>query len=281
MRWHLGGSVDNSGKVRVPAIPDGEPVLSASSLMASGPEGTVFGPVDLDLYPGELCIVTGDEGSGKSAFLLTLSGRFRGATGDLTICGIDALARPYEAIQNTAVARLGNYVLPEDRLTVTESISERAYLDGISLAEAERRAAQMEEILGFRIERGAEIEQLDPVTRIVGATALVALRPARVIVVDDVDAAVPHADQVAMYQYLIKLAQFNGAAIVCTAINGDTVPKGVLRVRLASRRRSYVHAYTDHEPAEMTVVDTDPVISADPLLDTDTGTVIVTRTGEN
>jgi hypothetical protein len=34
---------------------------------------------------------------------------------------IDAMAEPYRAIQRTSVARIGDYVVPEDRLTLNES----------------------------------------------------------------------------------------------------------------------------------------------------------------
>lgn len=258
-----------------------QPLLRARNLIASGHLGTVFGPVNLDLYPGDLCLVHGTEGSGKSAFLMALTGRFRGVTGTLDINGYDALADPYATMQDTAVARIGNYVVPEDRLTVEESISERAYLDGISLAQAEERASYIEQALGYRVDRGMEIESLDPVTRAVGSVALVMLRPASVVVVDDVDMQVPYSQQPLMYRCLSKLAQLDDSVIVASAIDGDSVPKGTVRVRLASRRTPSVHAIVDDESAEVSVMEKEPDVHSDPVLTEDTDVVIVTREGED
>ncbi len=257
------------------------PIIRARNLMAAGPMGTIFGPVDLDLYPGDLCLVNGVEGSGKSAFLMTLASRFRGVTGSLEINGLDALADPYGTMQDTAVARLGNYVAPEDRLTVEESISERAYLDGIPLAQAERRACAIEELLGYRVERGVEMESLDPVARAVISVALVMLRPASVIVIDDVDLRVPYTHQPLMYELLAKLTQLDGSAIVASAIDGGSVPKGTVRVRLASRRSTYVHSAVDDAVAAVAVVEDDPQSVDDPILSEDPDEVVVGRVGED
>lgn len=220
---------------------DGAPVLATRHLIASGPRGTVFGPLDLDLYAGDLCLVHGDAGSGKSSLLLALTARFRKVQGSLDIAGIDAMADPYAAMEEASVARLGEYVVPEDRLTVAESIAERAFQDGISAAEAMRRAEQIEEYLGFRVERDVEMEDLDPVVRSVVTCALAMLRPTHVVAIDDVDLVVPHSLQPRMFALLKKLAEFGQCAIVATAIDADTAPAGSLRIRLAGRTAPHAH----------------------------------------
>ncbi|MFT0847515.1 ATP-binding cassette domain-containing protein [Actinomycetaceae bacterium L2_0104] len=282
-RGHHAQTAVSSGQPAVgsaePALdssePETRPILSAHDLMAAGPIGTIYGPVDLELHPGDLCLVNGVEGSGKSAFLMTLASRFRGVTGSLEINGRDALADPYTVMQDTAVARLGNYVAPEDRLTLEESISERAYLDGISLAQAESRALEIEQLLGYRVERGVEIESLDPVTRAIVSVALVMLRPASVVVIDDVDLRVPHTEQKTMYELLLKLTQLDGSTIIASAIDGDSAPRGTVRVRLASRRTSSVHAIAGDGSAAVEVVADDPRIAADPVLTEDADAVVV------
>ncbi|MCF2707421.1 ATP-binding cassette domain-containing protein [Arcanobacterium haemolyticum] len=252
------------------------PVLSARDLVAEGKQGTIFGPLSLDLYAGDLCVVGGARGAGKSAFLMALAGRFRGVSGELTINGIDALARPYEAMDHTAVARLGNFVAPEDRLTVAESISERAFLDGISLKDAEKRLRAFEELVGVRVERGVEIEDLDPVTRAVGSVALVALRPASVVVVDDVDIMVPHADQPVMYEMLAKLTSLDDMVVVASAIDADTAPVGSVRVRLASRLVAHTHPI-EEDSAELSIVEEAPTNIGDPFSLVRAGDVVVER----
>lgn len=253
-------------------------LVQAHDLCAVARQGTIFGPLDLDLFPDDLCIVHGDRGSGKSAFLLALAGRFHPLAGDLTINGIDAIHDPYRAIEHTTVARLGNYVAPEDRLTLDESISERAYLDGLSISEAHRRARQIEDYLGFRMDRAVEIEQFDPVSRVLISVGLAMLRPASVIVVDDVDMVVPHSRQRQMFEALAKLARFDHSVIVCAAIDADTAPQGCVRVRLASRHQSHVMR-NDESQIQVEIVENPPVLSVDPDAGKDRSQVIVERVG--
>ncbi|MDO5723075.1 MAG: ATP-binding cassette domain-containing protein [Flaviflexus sp.] len=241
------------------------PVLSARHLIASGPRGTVFGPLDLDLMPGELCLVHGDAGSGKSSLLLALTARFRKVSGALEIAGIDAMADPYAAMAEASVARLGEYVVPEDRLTVGESIAERAFQDGISVREARQRAAEIEEYLGYRVERDIEMQDLDPVVRSVVTCALAMLRPTHIVAIDDVDLVVPHSLQPTMFEALHKLATFGRCAIIATAIDADTAPAGSLRIRLAGRTAPHAHPIDASDAVER--VESDPEVA--PPLDDD------------
>ena len=150
-------------------------VLYARDLNAQGRKGMIFGPLDMDLAPRQLAVIHGPAGAGKSALLLALCGRFRRTRGTLIIDGIDAMAEPYRAIQRTSVARIGDYVVPEDRLTLNESVAERCHLDAVNLKKAESRVRQIEEIVGFRIDRSCEFEQLEAIERAVASVALAML----------------------------------------------------------------------------------------------------------
>ena len=61
-------------EVRQP-LPDEEPLLEARALRLNRPGGgePVLGSVDLELYPGERLLLTGENGSGKSSLLLLLA----------------------------------------------------------------------------------------------------------------------------------------------------------------------------------------------------------------
>lgn len=218
-----------------------QPLLSARELRASGRHGNIFGPLDLDLYPGDLCVVSGADGSGKSSCLVALSGRFRHTQGTLIINGIDAIAHPHQAKEYTAVARLGSYATLEDRLTIKESITERAYLDSIPLAEAERRAAEIESWFGYAIDRDTEIEQLTPLVRLIASVAIVALRPADVIVVDDADAGIAASQLPHMYSLLHTFAQHDNCAIIISALDDTSVPEGATHIHLSGGRELPIH----------------------------------------
>ncbi len=213
-------------------------LLHAEGLEAEGPRGRIFGPLDLELHPGQLCFVHGEQGSGKSSLLLALAGRLRAARGSLTIDGVDAMAEPRKAMARTAVARLGDYVVPEDRLTLRESLFERCFLDGIRVRDGVERAARFEELMGFRLDRAVEMAQLTPLERTVASVALVMLRPTKVVVLDDADVLVPHEQQPLMFELLGRALTLDGATLVAATLDAGTAPAGAVEITLPSQRRS-------------------------------------------
>ena len=215
-----------------------DPILEAKDLLAASKEGAVFGPLDLTLAPRQICVVHGPKGSGKSALLLALTGRLREATGRLTICGIDAMRDPYAAMQHTAVARLGNYVYTEDRLTLRESIRERCYLDAVPLDDAIKRVEQIRELLGVSIDDSVEVEQLSAMEQAIVSVALVMLRPTSLVVIDDADLLVPHRDQPLLFDIFARLLTLDDAALVASTVDDDTAPDDALVVTLPGRGRS-------------------------------------------
>src|SRR5699024_10319708 len=69
------------------AAPDGGAAVTASGLHAEGPDGTVFGPLDLRIERGGLHILQGPSGSGRTTLLLALAGRFKVDGGTLDVLG--------------------------------------------------------------------------------------------------------------------------------------------------------------------------------------------------
>lgn len=69
------------------AAPDGGAAVTASGLHAEGPDGTVFGPLDLRIERGGLHILQGPSGSGRTTLLLALAGRFTVDGGTLDVLG--------------------------------------------------------------------------------------------------------------------------------------------------------------------------------------------------
>ncbi|RRD46396.1 ATP-binding cassette domain-containing protein [Tessaracoccus sp. OH4464_COT-324] len=210
-------------------------LLTVHRLEAEASLGRVFGPLDLELNPG-LCLVEGEEGTGKSSLLLALTGRMRGVSGSLLIGGVDAIDSPRRAMQITSVARLGNYVVPEDRLTLRESIYERCFLEGIRPKRGLARFTELENVLGIRFDRAIEMETFTPLERAVAAVCLALIREACVVALDDADALVPTAQQPVLYQLLDHIARTQDAVVVATVNDADAAPAGTTIVRLPNLR---------------------------------------------
>jgi len=61
-----------------------KPYLTASQISFHRHSEAVFQPIDLELYPTTICVVTGANGSGKTTLLRTLAGILRVSEGVLT-----------------------------------------------------------------------------------------------------------------------------------------------------------------------------------------------------
>ncbi len=224
------------------------PIIEAKALEAEGAQGHIFGPLDLMLHPNQVCLVRGSKGSGKSALLMALSARFRPTRGTLKICDIDAIREPRKAMKLTGVAQLGSYVVPEDRLTLAESIAERCFLDGVSLAQGERRVAEIEELCGFRIDKAVELEQLSDVERAAASVALVMLRPAKIIVIDGADLLVPHAQQRTLLDLFEKMTHLDDSVIIASTVDTDTASTSAVLVELPDKRPESVRPVSETVP---------------------------------
>lgn len=64
-----------------------EPAITARALTLRGPHGPVYGPVDLDIDKNGVTVLVGPPGLSGTALLLTLAGRMRATSGQLTVCG--------------------------------------------------------------------------------------------------------------------------------------------------------------------------------------------------
>lgn len=243
-------------------------VLEANNLEAEGPRGRIFGPLDLTLEERQVCVVHGEQGSGKSSLLLALAARLRAATGSLTIDGIDAIAEPRRAMALTGVARLGDYVAPEDRLTLRESVYERCFLEGISVRDGVARADELERLVGFRLDRATEMADFTPLERTIASVGLVLLRPSKVVVLDDADLLVPHEQQPLMFELLTRMLALDDAVLVAATLDRGTAPAGAVEVTLQSQKKQSFHpideglAIVEQSEAEPFELDPETVVAS-------------------
>ncbi len=207
--------------------------VAARHLSLVGPEGPVFTDVSLDLPAGRLTVLVGPSGSGRSSLLLALCGRMRGTTGLLVHSRHVRTRRDLRALQQaTSVARAGTFVAPEPRLTVGQSVAERALLDGVRTALAASAFAAAEELLEVRLDRHVAVERLTAYEQAALAVALALVRPADLVVLDDVDADLSLDDQRRLLDGLARVAA-DGPAVLASTTESAPVPADALLVTLA------------------------------------------------
>lgn len=208
--------------------------MEARHLSLVGLQGPVFTDVSFVVPPARLTVLVGPGGSGRSSLLLALCGRMRGCTG--TVRWQDRPVRSGRDLRalrrGTSVARISTLVAPEAQLTVAESVVEHALLDGVRTAAADQAFAAAEDLLDVHLDRNTLAERLTAYDRTVLAVALALVRPADLVVLDDLDADLDLADQRRLTDALVRLAG-SGVAVLASTTEPASVPPDAALVTLA------------------------------------------------
>ncbi|MBB5872439.1 ABC-2 type transport system ATP-binding protein [Allocatelliglobosispora scoriae] len=169
----------------------------------------MFRDLDLDLHAGELAVLTGPSGSGRTSALLALAGRFRTSHGSL-----EPAARP-------ALGLVRGVHEPDPMLTVAEHLGERLRLHRpLGWPTRSRRRAHR----GLVARHAATLPvapellagELDPLHRHLLMLRLALLADPDLIAIDDVDAGLTIDESVTLWAHLRGLADL-GVAVLATA----------------------------------------------------------------
>ena len=103
-------------------MPVGPAVLRAAGLSKQFGGVTVLSDITLDVLPGEIHAIIGENGAGKSTFMRLLSGYIEPSEGTLSMDGHDVrFAKPDQA-QSAGIALVHQEILLADALTVTDNL---------------------------------------------------------------------------------------------------------------------------------------------------------------
>ena len=211
--------------------------IEARLLSLATREGAVFGDLEFTVPRGGLAVVAGPSGSGRSALLLTLAGRMRGWTGALRIGGYDA-ARESRAVRRfSSIARIGSMIELEPRHTVGEAITERALIDNVRPRPAHQIVHHAAREFDLRLDDDALIDRLTAVDRGILAVLLATVRPAELVIFDDVDRDLDPEQQGRLWAVL---EAFTGdqITVVASTVHADAVPAGARLITLAHTTES-------------------------------------------
>ena len=121
------------------------PSLVVSQLHKAYPGAVALAGVDLSVEAGEVVAVLGPNGAGKTTLLSAVAGLVRPDAGEISVMGVDAVARPAAArrLLGLAPQRLG--ITPT--LTVRENLVFSGCLGGVARSAARRRGDEAGEAL--------------------------------------------------------------------------------------------------------------------------------------
>lgn len=221
-----------------------EPAVSARGLGLDGSRGAVYSAVDLDIAAGAAVALVGAQGSGRTALLLTLSGRMAFTSGTLRLLGHDLPRGRRDVQHHAAVAHVAGIDDLDEGLTIGELFEERS---GLSVPLWRRPLRRTDpgagELAALAYGAGSEpdwatpVWALSPLQRLQTCLLLALIGSPRVVVVDDVD-SVRDPDEQRLAWASLRRAAERGIAVAGSTTAAVAVPAGVRVVPLIPRPAS-------------------------------------------
>ena len=214
---------------------DDSPYIETHDLSLVTREGPVYSGVELSFRRGRLAAVVGRSGSGRSALLLTLAGRMRGWTGRCRVAGYDAATQTATLRDRSSLARISDLVDLEPRLTVAESITERALIDAMPLQRAgERFDASCAALGDPGFPRKTLVGELSSLDQTLLAVALATLRPAELVFLDQAERGLDGQQLEQLMTGLVGLVA-SGTCVVVSVLDVAALPDGADSYTLSER----------------------------------------------
>lgn len=184
-------------------------------------EGPVYTGVDFTARPGTLTVFQADSGGGRSALLLTLTGRMRPTSGTVYVDGHELPRRARRVRRISALGLMTEVNSLDERLRVGEHLSEAALLRfrpaARGLADFALEAADLEDL-----DRRTLVKELDALQRRRLGVALALMAEPRLLAVDDVDGGLSDEHQALMWRSLKRLTDA-GLTVIATCADADAL----------------------------------------------------------
>ncbi|MBN9645217.1 hypothetical protein JZY06_11430 [Corynebacterium sp. CCM 8862] len=205
--------------------PDIPPAVIARGIAVTGDEGPVYGPLDVTIPGTGLTILTGRGGSGRTALALTISGRMRPNTGELTVLG---MTRRSQIRRRVAIAGVDDIDLIDRDVRLRTIVTEHRawgtpWIKWVKKADQEYYESLCAKVYGQRDlpPLDAYVSQISGLDRYLIRIAL-ALRPADgneigMLVMDDLEQVHEFTDRVILMNILARLAE--EIPVVVNAVN--------------------------------------------------------------
>jgi len=200
--------------------------------------------ISLDLHPGEVHCLAGENGCGKSTLIKIISGAERPDSGEIVVDGV-----AHRSMNTAAAIKSGIQVIYQDfslfpNLTVAENIvltaavadRRRLYSPRSSRPAAEAIVAE----LGLTLDLDADVERLSVADKQLTAICRALVNEARIIIMDEPTTALTH-HEVARLFALVKTLRGRGVALMFVSHKLDEVLAVSQRVTIL---RSGAHVIT-------------------------------------
>ncbi|SEM40280.1 rhamnose ABC transporter ATP-binding protein [Gemmobacter aquatilis] len=203
-----------------------QPVLSLRGISKSFPGVKALQNVQLDLYPGQVTALVGENGAGKSTIVKVLTGIYQPDGGSIAVDGaVTSFASP-DAAAKAGVTAIHQETVLFDEMTVAENIwlghAPRGRFGLIDLAAQRAGAERLLSSIGARLDPDLKLKELGIASKHLVAIARALSIEARVVIMDEPTAALSHKEIHELYE-LVDTLKAQGKAILFISHKFDEI----------------------------------------------------------
>ena len=211
------------------------PVLEVRDIVKTYGGVQALGGVSLDLLPGEVLCLAGENGCGKSTLIKIISGAERPDSGEIIIDGASYPSMdPSNAIKNGIQVIYQDFSLfpnltVAENIVLTSSIASRRRM--YSRKEARPAAQAIVDELGLHLDLDADVEQLSVADKQLTAICRALTSDARVLIMDEPTTALTHTEVDRLF-VIVERLRARGVGLIFVSHKLDEVLKISQRVAI-------------------------------------------------
>ena len=202
------------------------PLLTLSGISKSFPGVRALSGVDLQLYPGQVTALIGENGAGKSTIVKILTGIYQPDAGEITIAGTPVRFATADAAARAGVTAIHQETVLFDDLSVAENIfighAPRTRLGLIDWPAMNRDAVALLARIGAELDPTQRLRDLGIAKKHLVAIARALSVDARVVIMDEPTAALSYKEINELYELVDRL-KTEGKAILFISHKFDEI----------------------------------------------------------
>ncbi|OIQ26105.1 MAG: D-xylose ABC transporter ATP-binding protein [Alphaproteobacteria bacterium MedPE-SWcel] len=202
------------------------PVVSMDAITKTFPGVKALDQVRLDLYPGQVTALVGENGAGKSTTVKVLTGIYQPDGGTIRIDGDPVRFSGPNAASAAGITAIHQETVLFDELSVAENIfighAPRSRLGLIDTAEMHRKATALLQEIGAPFGTHTVLRDLGIANKHLVAIARALSVDARVVIMDEPTAALSHKEIEELYE-LVETLKSQGKAILFISHKFDEI----------------------------------------------------------
>jgi len=202
------------------------PVVSMDMITKTFPGVVALDQVKLDLYPGQVTALVGENGAGKSTTVKILTGIYKPDGGAIRINGTPTVFANPNAASEMGITAIHQETVLFDELTVAENIyighAPRGRFGLIDKAQMNRNAAKLLAEIGAPFDSHTLLRELGIANKHLVAIARALSVDAQVVIMDEPTAALSHKEIEELYE-LVETLKSQGKAILFISHKFDEI----------------------------------------------------------